>query len=78
TTLAQLIAEGLSVIFISHKLDEVLRVSHRVAVLRGGKLVAMRAAGETSKQELAELMVGRRVEMPRREAAEAPGELIAT
>ncbi len=70
TTLAQLVAEGLSVIFISHKLDEVLRVSHRVAVLRGGKLVAMRAVGETSKQELAELMVGRRVEMPRRVAAD--------
>ncbi|WP_454757780.1 ABC transporter ATP-binding protein [Cupriavidus campinensis] len=78
TTLAQLIAEGLSVLFISHKLAEVLRVSHRVAVLRGGKLVAMRAVGETSKQELAELMVGRRVEMPRRVAVETAGELVAT
>jgi len=65
-TLGQLIAEGLSVIFISHKLDEVLRVSHRVAVLRGGKLVAERDARATSKPELAELMVGRRVEMPTR------------
>ncbi|MGE8364549.1 ABC transporter ATP-binding protein [Cupriavidus sp.] len=67
-TLAQLIAEGLSVIFISHKLDEVLRVSDRIAVLRGGRLVAQCAAAQTSKAELAELMVGRVVSMPERAA----------
>ncbi|GJG98850.1 ABC transporter ATP-binding protein [Cupriavidus pauculus] len=76
-TLAQLIAEGLSVIFISHKLDEVLRVSHRVAVLRGGRLVAERRAGETGKAELAELMVGRRVDMPTREVAASGGDVVA-
>ncbi|MFN0185015.1 MAG: ATP-binding cassette domain-containing protein, partial [Aquabacterium sp.] len=38
-TLQQMVAQGLSIIFISHKLDEVLRVSHRIAVLRGGRLV---------------------------------------
>ncbi|WP_458766052.1 ABC transporter ATP-binding protein [Cupriavidus basilensis] len=68
STLAQLIAEGLSVIFISHKLDEVLRVSDRIAVLRGGKLVAQCAAAQTTKAELAELMVGRVVAMPERAA----------
>ncbi len=67
-TLGQMVADGLSVIFISHKLDEVLRVSHRVAVLRAGRLVAMCAARDTSKAELAELMVGRKVEMPVRAA----------
>ncbi|MEC5385710.1 ABC transporter ATP-binding protein [Uliginosibacterium sp. H3] len=66
-TLAQLVAQGLSIIFISHKLDEVLRVSHRVAVLRAGKLVSTRATHETSKAELAELMVGRTVSLPQRE-----------
>jgi ABC-type sugar transport system ATPase subunit len=35
-----MVAQGLSIIFISHKLDEVLRVSHRIAVLRAGVLVA--------------------------------------
>lgn len=40
-TLARLVAEGLAIVFISHKLDEVLRVAHRIAVLRGGRLVAM-------------------------------------
>jgi simple sugar transport system ATP-binding protein len=39
-TLSQMVAEGLAIIFISHKLGEVLRVSHRIAVLRGGRLVA--------------------------------------
>lgn len=77
-TLGQLIAQGLSVIFISHKLDEVLRVSHRVAVLRGGKLVAQRRAGETAKAELAELMVGRRVEMPARAASTATADVVAS
>ncbi|MGT2489534.1 hypothetical protein ACU4GD_00640 [Cupriavidus basilensis] len=41
-----------------------LRVSDRIAVLRGGRLVAACAAAQTSKAELAELMVGRVVSMP--------------
>ena len=65
-TLRQLIAQGLSVIFISHKLDEVLRVSDRIAVLRGGKLVATLPAAGASKAQLAEAMVGRSVEPPTR------------
>ena len=73
-TLQQLIAQGLSVIFISHKLDEVLRVSHRIAVLRGGRLVATLVAAAASKAELAELMVGRTVE-PAQRRARIPGEL---
>ncbi|CAN5508192.1 ABC transporter ATP-binding protein [soil metagenome] len=73
-TLRQLIAEGLSVIFISHKLDEVLRVSHRIAVLRGGKLVATLPSADATKPMLAELMVGRKVEAPQR-MARAPGEV---
>ncbi|HSI60452.1 MAG TPA: ABC transporter ATP-binding protein [Ideonella sp.] len=74
-TLSQLVADGLGIVFISHKLDEVLRVSHRIAVLRGGRLVAERAAAGTAKAELAALMVGRRVELPTRPAAgTAPGE----
>ncbi|WP_159684629.1 ABC transporter ATP-binding protein [Cognatazoarcus halotolerans] len=74
-TLAELIREGLSLIFISHKLDEVLRVSDRVAVLRAGRLVAERPARGTSRAELAELMVGRSVVAPTRTRRE-PGEII--
>ena len=65
-TLQQLVAQGLAVIFISHKLDEVLRVSTRVAVLRGGRLVATLATRDASAAALAEWMVGRRVEAPTR------------
>jgi len=66
-TLRELVTEGLSIIFISHKLPEVLAVSDRIAVLRNGRLVATRAARGTTKGELAELMVGRAVVMPARE-----------
>ena len=74
-TLVQLVAEGLSLIFISHKLDEVLRVSDRIAVLRGGRLVATLRAAEADKASLAELMVGREVRMPTAEPR-APGEVV--
>ncbi len=57
-TLRQLVAQGMSVIFISHKLAEVLRVSDRVAVLRAGKLVATASANETTEQQLAHWMMG--------------------
>ena len=63
-TLRQLVVEGLSLIFISHKLDEVLRVSDRIAVLRSGRLVATLAAAAADKAGLAELMVGREVALP--------------
>jgi simple sugar transport system ATP-binding protein len=74
-TLRQLINQGLSVIFISHKLDEVLRVSHRIAVLRGGRLVATMASVDADKPRLAEVMVGRRVDAPQRRAR-APGDVV--
>jgi simple sugar transport system ATP-binding protein len=63
-TLRGLCADGLSIIFISHKLDEVLRVSDRIAVLRAGKLVATLPAAGTAKSTLAEVMVGRPVPPP--------------
>ena len=68
-------AEGLSLIFISHKLHEVMRSADRVAVLRGGRKVAERNSSETSVDELAELMVGRRVSRPVR-TAQAPGDVL--
>lgn len=64
-TLQKLVEEGLSIIFISHKLYEVVAISHRVLVLRGGKLVAERRTAETTRQELAELMVGRPIPEPK-------------
>lgn len=71
--LQQLVAQGLAIIFISHKLPEVMRVSHRVAVLRAGKLVAETATRDTSATELAAWMVGHAVEEPRRQSAQSVG-----
>jgi len=53
--------QGTSIIFITHKLGEVLEVSDRITVLRRGKAVATVATSGTSERELAELMVGRPV-----------------
>ncbi len=75
-TLQQMVAQGLSIIFISHKLDEVLRVSQRIAVLRAGRLVATLPAAGASKAQLAEAMVGRSVAPARRAAAAAPGRVV--
>ncbi|MCL4529468.1 MAG: ABC transporter ATP-binding protein [Chloroflexi bacterium] len=61
-TLHSMVADGKSIIFISHKLQEVTAIADRVSVLRRGKTTAsgVRAAGVT-RQELARLMVGREV-----------------
>lgn len=53
-----MVARGLSIIFISHKLKEVLAVSHRVVVLRHGKLIKKLAAAQTTVEELTRYMVG--------------------
>ncbi|MEL7343577.1 MAG: ABC transporter ATP-binding protein [Pseudomonadota bacterium] len=66
-TLKEMTKEGLSLIFISHKLHEVMAASDRVSVLRGGRMVAERKTAKTSAEELAELMVGRKVERPVRQ-----------
>ena len=75
-TLGQLVAQGLGVIFISHKLDEVLRLSHRIAVLRAGRLVAELPAAGTDKNELALAMVGHAVAPARRGSRPAPGRVV--
>jgi general nucleoside transport system ATP-binding protein len=59
STLKTLVSEGRSVVFISHKLHEVMDISDRIVVLRGGRVVAERHTAETSTRELANLMVGR-------------------
>ncbi|MDB5894644.1 MAG: sugar transporter ATP-binding protein, partial [Rhodoferax sp.] len=75
-TLARMVAQGLSIIFISHKLGEVLRVAHRVVVLRHGRLVAEAdndAAAELTQGRLAQWMVGHAIEAPRRRPAASVG-----
>jgi simple sugar transport system ATP-binding protein len=76
-TLRQMVAGGVALIFISHKLDEVLRIADRVAVLRGGRLVADLPAAGIDKPMLAEAMVGRTV-APAVRRAHARGEVVCT
>ena len=76
--LAQMVAQGLAIIFISHKLGEVLRVSDRVAVLRGGKLVAEAPAKGCTQAQLAQWMVGHAVDAPVRRPAQSVGDAVCT
>ena len=74
-TLRTMAREGLSLIFISHKLGEVMSAADRIVVLRRGQIVAERTPAATTREELAELMVGRRVARPRRTEAHV-GEVV--
>ncbi len=58
-SLQRLQQQGLSVIFISHKLNEVMTITNRVTVLRSGQLAGTVATKDTSQAELARMMVGR-------------------
>jgi simple sugar transport system ATP-binding protein len=57
-TLRRLVGDGLSVVFISHKLGEVRAISDRVSVMRRGRMVGT-VPGSTDERELARMMVGR-------------------
>ena len=57
-------AKGMAVIFISHKLDEVLRVADDVTVVRAGETVAEVKAKDVTPRQLAELMVGSELPQP--------------
>ncbi|MBA1334764.1 MAG: Ribose ABC transport system, ATP-binding protein RbsA [Firmicutes bacterium] len=59
----QLSASGIAILFITHRLTEVLQAADTVTILRDGELVATRKAEDTSVVELAELMVGRKIEI---------------
>ncbi|GAA0121032.1 sugar ABC transporter ATP-binding protein [Clostridium faecium] len=59
---------GIAIIFITHRLDEVINVANNITILRDGELVASRKASETNVVELAELMVGRKLDISSKEA----------
>jgi len=54
--------QGIGVIYISHRLDEVFRVADRVMVMRDGAHVATRPVGDLTRQDMIEMMVGRTIE----------------
>lgn len=62
-TMRNLAKEGKSILFITHKLDEIMAVSDRCTVLRKGKYIGTVDVDKTTKEELSEMMVGRKVKL---------------
>jgi len=60
-TMRDMAAEGKSILFITHKLDEIKQVADRCSVLRKGKMIGTVEVAETSKEQMSEMMVGRKV-----------------
>ena len=71
-----LVKQGKSVIFITHKLNEVLAIADRIAVLRNGRLVGVTTPGEASEASLANMMVGREVILEVDKGLSKPGEVV--
>ncbi|MEM8552301.1 MAG: ABC transporter ATP-binding protein [Pseudomonadota bacterium] len=67
--------QGVTIILITHKLREIMAITDNVSVMRRGKIVAHRKTDETSREELAELMVGRTVAHVRNEAQTEGGDV---
>lgn len=75
-TVRLLAAEGKSIIIVSHKLNEIQAVTDRVTVLRDGKSVGTVNTADTDQKGLARMMVGRDLELPKRQSAAQPGEVV--
>ncbi|MGH9916619.1 MAG: ABC transporter ATP-binding protein, partial [Pyrinomonadaceae bacterium] len=73
--LEQLKAQGKTIVLITHKLREIMAVTDNVSVMRQGSMVATRKTTETTVEELAELMVGRRVLLRVQKGEAKPGEV---
>ena len=71
-----LAAEGKSILFISHKLNEIMEVADRCSVLRKGKYIGTVEVANTTKAELSRMMVGRDVEFEVQKDEAKPGDVI--
>jgi len=71
-----LVAEGKSILFITHKLDEIKAIADRCTVLRKGKHAGTVDVSSVSKEDLSEMMVGRKVDLSVDKAEIQPGETI--
>ncbi len=71
-------AQGMTIVYISHRMDEIFRLSDRVTVLRDGKHVATLDTAETSRRELITLMVGRELSEAYPDRDVEPGEVSLT
>ena len=71
-----LAAEGKSLIFITHKLNEIKAVADRCSVLRRGKYIGVVGVASTDREELSEMMVGRKVDFNIKKQPLTPGETV--
>jgi simple sugar transport system ATP-binding protein len=74
--LTELREQGNTIILITHKLDEALRVADEVTVLRGGRVVTTQAADELDRPTLSELIVGEDLQQVRAPRTAPPGEVV--
>ncbi len=70
----ELTQKGVSIIFITHKLKEVLAIADRITVMRAGRVIGTTTPAETSEQKLASMMVGREVILTVQKGPAKPGE----
>jgi len=75
-TVANLVDQGKSVIFITHKLREVMEIADRITVLRNGRVVGTTTPEQTTQAELAAMMVGRQVSLVVHKKAARPGDVV--
>jgi simple sugar transport system ATP-binding protein len=68
-TMEKLSAKGIAILFITHRLDEVMKVAHTVTVLRDGSLVDTLNKSDVTVERIAEMMVGRKIEQLKRAAS---------
>ncbi|MEI8199164.1 MAG: ABC transporter ATP-binding protein [Eubacteriales bacterium] len=73
-----LTAEGKSILFITHKLNEIIEVADRCTVLRKGKYVGTVNVAETTREELSRMMVGREIQFKIDKADSKPGKVVFT
>lgn len=67
-------AQGVSIIYISHKMDEIFRISDTITVLRDGKYIGTKSAAELDHHALIAMMVGREIDQMFPEATQPPGQ----
>lgn len=75
--LQRLAERGMAIVYISHRIPEVFRISHTVTILRDGKRVSVSPIGETSPEQVVDQMVGRELKKDLQDRREAtPGEVV--
>ncbi len=74
--LLKLKEDGKTIIFISHKLEEVFRISDNITVIRLGKVIGTKKISETSIEDVTQMMVGRNVDLGRKQRPEIQGDTI--